>query len=183
MIKKAILAIFVVLVLVVVVFCVVVALQPEDFKITRTATTNASPDKVFEQINDFHKWEAWSPWANLDPAMKTTYSGAASGTGSSYSWVGNDQVGEGRMTMTASHPNDNVKIDLEFIKPFAAKNLTEFTLKPEGDKTNVTWTMTGKNNFPAKAFSLIMNMDKVVGGDFEKGLAQMKTVVELAPKQ
>lgn len=183
MIKKAILAIFVVLVLVVVVFCVVVALQPEDFKITRTATMNAAPDKVFEQVNDFHKWEVWSPWAKIDPAMKTTYSGTPSGTGSSYSWVGNDQVGEGRMTMIESHPHDNVRIDLEFIKPFAAKNLTEFTLKPEGDKTDVTWTMTGKNNFPAKAFSLIMNMHKVVGGDFEKGLEQMKTVVESAPKQ
>lgn len=183
MIKKAILAIFIVWVLVVVVFCAVVTMQPEDFKITRTATINATPDKVFEQVTDFHKWEAWSPWAKLDPAMKTTYSGTPSGSGSSYSWVGNDQVGEGRMTMTASHPNDNVKIDLEFVKPFAAKNLTEFTLRPEGDKTNVTWAMTGTNNFVAKAFALVMNMDKMVGGDFEKGLAQMQTVVESAPKQ
>jgi len=178
MIKKAILGILALILVVVVIFCVVVAMQPEDFKITRVASMNASPDKVFEQVNDFHKWDAWSPWAKLDPAMKTTYSGAASGTGSSYSWVGNDKVGEGRMTIADSHPSEHIKIDLEFIKPFAAKNVTDFAFKPDGDKTTVTWTMTGKNNFMAKAFNLVMNMDKLVGGDFEKGLGQLKTVVE-----
>lgn len=180
MIKKAILGILALIVIVVAVLCVVVAMQPEDFKITRSATMNAAPDKVFEQVNDFHKWEGWSPWAKLDPAMKTTYSGTPSGTGSSYSWVGNDQVGEGKMTITESHPSEHIKIDLEFIKPFAAKNVTEFTFKPDGDKTNVTWTMAGKNNFIAKAFNLAMNMDKLVGADFEKGLTQLKTVVEKA---
>ena len=183
MIKKVIFGLLAVLVAVIVVFCVVVAMQPEDFKITRSATCNAPPDKVFEQVNDFHKWEAWSPWAKLDPTMKTTYSGAASGNGASYSWVGNSDVGEGKMTITDSRPSDSVKIDLEFLKPFAAKNVTEFTFKPDGDKTTVTWAMTGKNNFMAKGFSLVMNMDKLVGGDFEKGLTQMKTVVESAPKQ
>src|SRR5580765_4568725 len=178
MIKKAILGILALILVVVVIFCVVVAMQPEDFKITRVASMNASPDKVFEQVNDFHKWDAWSPWAKLDPAMKTTYSGAASGTGSSYSWVGNDKVGAGRMTIADSHPSEHIKIDLEFIKPFAAKNVTDFAFKPDGDKTTVTWTMTGKNNFMAKAFNLVMNMDKLVGGDFEKGLGQLKTVVE-----
>lgn len=182
MIKKVILAIFIVLVLVVVVFCAVVAMQPEDFKITRSATVNAPPEKVFEQVNDFHKWDAWSPWAKLDPTMKTTYSGALSGTGAGYSWVGNDQVGEGKMTITDSHSSDIIKIDLEFIKPFAAKNVTDFSFKPDGDKTNVTWTMAGKNNFMAKGFNLVMNIDKMVGGDFEKGLAQLKTVSESAAK-
>ena len=183
MIKKAILAIFVVLVLVVVIFCVVVAIQPEDFKITRTATMNATPDKVFEQVNDFHKWEAWSPWAKLGPAMQKSYSGAAAGVGSSYAWSGDHLVGEGKMTLTESNPTEHIRIDLDFVKPFAAHNVTEFMLKPDGDKTNVTWTLVGKNNFGAKAFNLVMNMDKLVGGDFEKGLAQMKTVVESAPKQ
>ena len=182
MIKKAILGILALIVVVVAIFCAVVAMQPEDFKITRTATINASSDKVFEQVNDFHKWEAWSPWAKIDPAMKTTYSGSATGVGSAYSWVGNNDVGEGKMAITASHPTEHIAIDLEFIKPFAANNKTEFMFKPEGDKTNVTWSMTGKNNFMMKGFGLLMNMDKLVGGDFEKGLAQMKTVVESTPK-
>ncbi|MEP6787817.1 MAG: SRPBCC family protein [Acidobacteriota bacterium] len=178
MIKKAILGILALIVIIVVIFCAAVSMQPEDFKITRSATMNASPDKVFEQVNDFHKWDAWSPWARLDPTMKTTYSGPVSGTGSSYSWVGNNEVGEGKMAITASHPSEHVAIDLEFIKPFAAKNVTEFMFKPDGDKTTVTWTMAGKNNFVAKGFNMVMNMDKIVGSDFEKGLAQLKTVVE-----
>ncbi len=182
MLKKAIDSILAILILLVVVLSVVVAMQPEDFKVTRTASVTAPPDRVFEQVNDFHKWDAWSPWAKLDPNMKTIYSGSASGPGASYAWVGNDEVGEGKMTITQSHPSDHVKIDLEFIKPFAAKNVTEFVLKPEGNKTNVTWTMAGKNNFISKAFCMVMDMDKLVGGDFEKGLAQMKTVVESEPK-
>lgn len=183
MLKKAILAIVGIIVLVVVVFCVAAALQPADFRITRTAAINAPPEKVFEQVNDFHKWDAWSPWAKLDPAMKTMYGGAPAGVGSAYSWVGNDQVGEGTMAIAESHPYEHIKINLEFIKPFSAKNVTEFTFKPEGDKTNVTWTMSGTNNFVGKAFGMVMNMDKMVGGDFEKGLAQLKTVSESSPKQ
>lgn len=182
MIKKAILGILSVIVLAVVVFAAVVSMQPADFKISRTATINAAPEKVFEQVNDFRKWEAWSPWAKIDLAMKTTYSGPATGIGSNYTWVGNDDVGEGKMTITASQPNEHISIDLEFVKPFAAKNVSEFILKPEGDKTVVTWSMSGKNNFAAKAFRLVVDMDKMVGGDFEKGLAQLKSVVETAPK-
>lgn len=178
MLKKAIVAIAGALLAIGVILCIVIAMQPADFKITRSITINASPEKVFEQVNDFHKWEAWSPWAKLDQNMKTTYTGPPSGTGATYAWVGNSDVGEGRMTINSSHPNDNIGIDLEFIKPFAARNLTDFTLKPDGDKTNVTWSMTGKNNFVSKAFGLVVNMDKLVGGDFEKGLAQMKNVVE-----
>lgn len=182
MLKKAILVIAGVLIATVVVFCCVVAMQPADFTIVRTTTINATPDKIFEQVNDFHKWEAWSPWAKIDPAMKTTYSGPQAGPGSTYAWVGNNDVGEGKMAITASHPNEHIAIDLEFIKPFAAKNITEFTFKPDGEKTSVTWTMTGKNNFISKAFNLVMNMDKLVGGDFEKGLAQIRSVVESAQK-
>lgn len=182
MIKKAILGILALIVVVVVGFCIVVAMQPADFKIERSAVFNAPPELAFQQVNDFHKWDAWSPWAKLDPAMKTTYSGPAAGVGSTYVWTGNDQVGEGKMAITASHPSEHVAIDLEFIKPFAARNITEFTFKPGVGKTDVTWTMTGHNNFMAKAFGLVMNMDKLVGGDFEKGLAQLKTVVEASPK-
>ena len=175
MIKKLILGVLGIIIAAIVVLCVVVAMQPGEFKITRSATINAPPDVVFAQINDFHKWDAWSPWAKIDPNMKTTFSGPESGKGATYAWTGNDEVGEGRMTIIDSKPNDAVKIDLEFIKPFAQKSVTDFALKPEGDKTNVTWSMAGQNNFLSKAFGLFMNMDKLVGGDFEKGLAQLGT--------
>jgi len=161
---------------------VVRAMEPDDFKITRSASIKGPKEKVFEQINDFHKWDGWSPSAKIDPNMQTVYSGPSTGAGSSYSWVGNNDVGEGKMTVLESHPPEHIKIELEFIKPFAAKNVTEFMLKQNGDATDVTWTMAGKNNFVAKAFSLLMNMDKLVGNDFEKGLAEMKKLAESEPK-
>lgn len=179
MLKKILIA----LAVIVIVFVVVVALQPSEFRVARTATISAPPPAVFAQVNDFHKWEAWSPWAKLDPAMKQTYAGAPAGTGAIYTWAGNDQVGEGRMTLTESRPNELVRIKLEFLKPFASTAATEFTFKPEGNQTMVTWSMAGKNNFMAKAFGLFMNMDKTVGGQFEKGLANLKSVSEAAPKQ
>jgi carbon monoxide dehydrogenase subunit G len=179
MLKKILIA----LAVIVIVFVVVVALQPSEFRVARTATISAPPPAVFAQVNDFHKWEAWSPWAKLDPAMKQTYAGAPAGTGAIYTWAGNDQVGEGRMTLTESRPSDLIRIKLEFLKPFASTAATEFTFKPEGNQTMVTWSMAGKNNFMAKAFGLFMNMDKTVGGDFEKGLANLKSVSEAAPKQ
>ncbi len=168
---------------IILVFLVVVALQPAAFRITRSTTIAAPPEVVFAQVNDFHKWDAWSPWAKLDPAMKQTYEGTPSGVGAIYSWVGNQDVGEGRMTITASRPSELVGIKLEFLKPFAQVNDTEFALKPDGNQTAVTWSMTGTNNFMAKAFGLFMNLDKMVGGDFEKGLAQMKLVAEAAAKK
>ncbi|MGH7782831.1 MAG: SRPBCC family protein [Candidatus Binatia bacterium] len=183
MIKKVILGILAVILIVIVAFCALVAMQPADYKISRSTTVNAPPEKIFEQVNDFHNWEAWSPWAKLDPTMKTTYSGPGSGQGASYSWVGNSQVGEGKMTITESSPGQHIKIDLEFIKPWQATNDTEFMFKPNGDKTDVTWTMSGHNNFAGKAFGLVMNMDEMIGGDFDKGLAQLKTIAEAAPKQ
>ena len=164
-------------------FAIIVALQPSDFRVTRSATIAAPTPAVFAQVNDFHKWDAWSPWAKLDPAMKKTYDGAPAGTGAIYSWSGNDKVGEGRMTLTESRPSDLIRIKLEFMKPFAATNTTEFSFKPDSNQTVVTWSMFGENNFMAKAFGLLMNMDKMVGGDFEKGLAQLKSVMEAAPKQ
>jgi len=174
MLKK----ILIVIGLAVVVFLVVAALQPADFKITRSAVIAAPPAAVFEQVNDYHKWQAWSPWAKMDPAMKQTYEGPASGTGASYSWAGNSKVGEGRMTITDSQPAKLVAMRLEFLKPFAATNTADFTFVPEGNGTKVTWAMTGKNNFMAKACGLIMNMDKLVGADFEKGLSNLKEIAE-----
>ena len=178
MIKKVILGILGVILLVIVVFCAIVAMQPSEYNVTRTAVVNAPPEKVFDQVNDFHKWNAWSPWAKLDPNMKTTYSGPESGQGASYSWTGNDQVGEGKMTIAESHPGQHIKIDLEFIKPWQAKNNTEFIFTPEGNGTKVTWNMSGTNNFTGKAFGMLMNMDKMIGDDFAKGLAQLKAVSE-----
>lgn len=178
MIKK----IFLTLLAVILIVVVIVALQPAEFRVARSATIATPAAVVFDHVNDFHKWEAWSPWAKLDANMRKTHEGAPAGVGAIYSWAGNNDVGEGRMTLTESKPSETIRIKLEFIKPFAATNTTEFTFKAEGDKTLVTWSMFGTNNFMAKAFGLIMNMDKIVGADFEKGLAQLKTVAEAAPK-
>ena len=183
MIKKILLGIVIVVVVLVAVIAILAALQPSHYRIERSANINAPASVVFAQVNDFHKWEAWSPWAKIDPAMKQTYEGAPSGTGAIYTWAGNNQVGEGRMTITESHPSDLIKIKLEFIKPWSATNATDFAFKPQGNQTAVTWTMDGDNNFMGKAFGLFMNMDKMVGGDFEKGLAQMKSVAETVAKQ
>lgn len=157
---------------------VAIAMQPAEFRISRSATISASAATVFAQVNDFHKWTAWSPWEKRDPDLKRNYEGAESGTGAVYSWAGNNKVGEGRMTLTESRPTDLVRIRLEFLKPFKATNTAEFTFQPQGDQTLVTWSMSGRNNFVAKAMGLFMNMDKMIGGDFEAGLAQLKTVSE-----
>ncbi len=178
MLKKIIIA----LVIIIIVFVIVVATRPADFTITRSAIIAATPETVFAQVNDLHKWDAWSPWAKLDPAMKQIHEGAPAGVGAIYSWDGNKEVGAGRMTINESRTNEAIRIKLEFLKPFAAVNDTEFTFKPEGNQTTVTWTMTGKNNFMSKAFCMFMNMDRMVGGDFEKGLASLKTVAEAAGK-
>jgi hypothetical protein len=179
MLKK----ILIVLAVFVVVFVVIVALQPAEFRVVRSATISAPAQVVFAQVNDFHNWNAWSPWAKLDPAMKQTYEGAPAGIGAVYTWAGNKEVGEGRMTIIESRPSDLIRIKLEFFKPFAGTSITEFTFKPEGNQTAVTWSMSGKNNFMAKAFHLFMNMDKMIGDDFDKGLANLKSVAEAAAKQ
>ena len=164
-------------------FVIVVALQPADLVVTRSATFAAPPAVVFAQVNDFHNWQAWSPWAKLDPACRNTYEGASAGAGAGFSWAGNKDMGEGRMTITDSHPSDLIRINLDFVKPFPASNVAEFTFRPQGDQTVVTWTMTGRKNFISKAFCMFVSMDKMVGGDFEKGLASMKTVAESAAKK
>lgn len=179
MLKKILIA----LAAIVLVFAGIVAMQPSEYRVTRTAPMSAPAAIVFAQVNDFHNWEAWSPWAKLDPAATNTFAGPAAGTGAIFAWSGNDKVGEGRMTLTESRPSDLIRINLEFIKPFPSTCTTEFTFKAEGDQTVVTWTMTGKNNFIGKAICLFMNMDKMVGGDFEKGLVQMKSVAETAAKK
>ena len=170
----------------VVALVVLIATRPSDFRIVRTATMAAPAPVVFEQVNDFQKWAAWSPWEKKDPAIRRTYGGPPEGgVGQTYAWAGNKEVGEGRMTLTESRPSELVRIKLEFFKPVAATHHAEFTFEPKGEQTAVTWSMTGRNNFVGKAFCLFMDMDKMVGGDFEKGLAAMKTVAEsqAAPAQ
>lgn len=170
--------IVIVVAIAVIAFLVVVAKQPSDFRITRTGTMAAPASAVFAQVNDLQKWDAWSPWAKLDPNAKNSFEGPTSGTGAIMRWAGNNKVGEGSMTITESNPDDFIRFKLEFLKPFAATNTAEFTFKSEGDQTTVTWSMTGTNNFMGKAMGLIMNCDKMVGSQFEQGLASLKSVVE-----
>jgi uncharacterized protein YndB with AHSA1/START domain len=171
------------LLVIVAILVVVIAIQPSEFHVARATTIAAPAPVVFAQVTDFHKWEAWNPWGKLDPAARQTYEGAPAGAGAIYTWSGNAQVGEGRMTMVESRPSDLIRIKLEFFKPMAGTSNAEFTFKPEGDRTAVTWAMTGTNNFIGKAMCLVVNMDRMIGGQFEKGLSDMKTVAEAAAKQ
>jgi hypothetical protein len=170
------------LVAIVAVFAVVVALQPSEYRVARSTTVSAPAPDVFAQVNDFHNWDAWSPWAKLDPAAKATFEGPPAGQGAVFAWSGNDKIGEGRMTLTESRPAELVRIKIDFVKPFAGTSTSEFTFKPAGNQTAVTWIMSGQNNFIARAMCLFVSMDKMLGGEFEKGLAQMKSVAEAAKK-
>lgn len=172
-----ILEILLILAAVIALLVIVVALQPSDFCITRSATMAAPAPILFEQVNDLRLWGAWSPWDRLDPNTKKTFEGPAFGVGAICSWVG-EKAGEGRMTLIESRPNELIRFKLDFMKPFKANNTAEFTFKPEGNRTVVIWSMSGKNNFISKAFGLIMNCDKMCGGEFEKGLANLKSVTE-----
>jgi uncharacterized protein YndB with AHSA1/START domain len=157
-------------------------MQPAHFEISRSTEIETPPAAVFEQVNDFHRWDAWSPWAKLDPNAKTTFEGPSFGDGAKFSWDGDDKVGAGKMTIVDSKPPEAIKIKLEFLRPMASVADTLFTFAPAGSgKTKVTWKMSGENGFVGKAFSLIMDCDKMVGPDFEKGLANMKAIVEAPP--
>jgi uncharacterized protein YndB with AHSA1/START domain len=173
MIINILLALAVILVL----LAIVVALRPAAFRVVRSATISAPPAVVFAHVNDLHKWQTWSPWAKQDPAAKTIFEGPRAGTGAAMAWAG-DKVGEGRMTITESRASELVRFKLDFLKPFKATNTAEFTFTPEADQTVVTWSMSGKNNFMSKAVSLFMNCDKMIGGDFEKGLTDLKLMSE-----
>jgi len=163
---------------VIVVFLIVVALQSPDFRVFRSTTMAAPAPAIFAHVNDLHRWEAWNPWGKIDPAMKQTCEGAPAGVGQIYSWVGNSQVGAGRMTISDSRPSDLVRIKCEFFKPFSGANTAELAFKLEGNQTAVTWSMSGTKTFMHKAVHLFMNMDKMVGGQYEKGLADLKAIVE-----
>jgi uncharacterized protein YndB with AHSA1/START domain len=176
MLKKILIALAAILLI----FVVVVALQPSEFRVERTTTIKAPAADVFAQVNDFHKWEAWSPWAKLDPEAKITFEGPEAGQGTVMNWAGNDKVGEGKMTLAESRPNDLIKIKTDFVKPFEGTIASEFAFKQEGDQTAVTWSMGGHHNFIEKAMCLVMNGTKMVGDDMEKGLTQLKSLVESA---
>jgi hypothetical protein len=163
------------------VLCTVVAMQSEDFKVARSATFNASPAAVFEQVNDLHKWDAWSPWAKLDPNAKSTFEGPTSGKDAKMSWDGNADVGAGSMTIVESKPNELVKIKLDFVRPFEGTSDVEMKVEPVGDQSKLTWSMAGKNNFIAKAISLVIDCEEMCGEQFEKGFANLKGVVEAEP--
>jgi len=152
--------------------------RPGEFSVSRSATIGAPPAKVFPNVNELQKWEAWSPWAKLDPDCKTTFEGPAAGTGAVMRWDGNNKVGKGSMTVTDSRPSELVRFRLDFLKPFKGTNTAEFTFRPESNGTFVNWSMKGTNNFVGKAMSLVMNCEKMVGPQFEKGLAQLKAVSE-----
>ena len=162
----------------VIIFAIVAAMQPSDFRVTRTATITAPASAVFPHVNDLQKWDAWSPWAKLDPNAKNSFEGPASGVGAIMRWAGNNKVGQGSMTIMESRPDEFIQFKLEFLKPFKATNTAEFTFNSENNQTTVTWSMYGKNNFMGKAMGLFMSCDKMVGGQFEKGLATLKSVVE-----
>jgi Polyketide cyclase / dehydrase and lipid transport len=156
---------------------IVIATRPAEFRITRSATIPAPPAAIFPHVNDLHLWQAWSPWAKMDPNAKVTFAGPAAGPGASFHWAGNSKVGEGTMNLVESRPSELVRFRLKFQRPFKATNDAEFTFRPVGDQTEVTWAMSGKNNFMGKAVGLVMDCDKMVGGEFEKGLANLRGVV------
>lgn len=161
----------------------VIAFRPDDFSVSRSATIAAPPDVVFDQVNDLHKWEAWSPWAKLDPSARNSFEGPAAGAGAIFRWDGNNDVGQGAMTIAQSDPPHRIAIKLEFIRPFPGVNDVVFTFKPQGDSTLVTWAMSGKNDLIAKAVGMVIDCEKMCGDMFEKGLASMKTVAEAAAKK
>jgi uncharacterized protein YndB with AHSA1/START domain len=152
--------------------------QPKSFAVTRSIVIKAPPEKIYPLIADFHQWNAWSPWEHLDPAMKRTFTGAASGAGAVYSWDGNDAVGAGRMEIVSAAPPGKVDIKLDFLRPFPSQNSTVFTVQPEGDGSKVVWTMSGPSSFMIRLMGVFVSMDKMVGPDFEKGLANLKARAE-----
>jgi hypothetical protein len=175
MLKKILL----VLVAVLAIFVGYVATRPAEFRIERSISMRSAPFVPYAMVADFHRWDSWSPWAHLDPGIKVEFAGPESGKGAVYSWKGNDKVGEGRMTIIEANPAKRLDITLEFIKPWEQKSLTRFNFEREkGNRTKVTWIMSGERDFVGKLFGLFMDMDKMVGPDFEKGLQALKTQSE-----
>ena len=168
----------VVLAIAIAIILILAATKPDTFRIERSATVNAPSEKVFALINDFQQWRAWSPWENKDPDLKRTYSGAERGRGAVYAWEGNKNVGSGRMEILETAVPQKIVIKLDFFKPFEGHNTAEFTMLPQGDATHLTWTMTGPAVFMSKLIQVFMNLDRMIGRDFEAGLANLKRLTE-----
>lgn len=154
------------------------ATRPDSFRIERSASIKAPPERIFALVNDLHLWTGWSPWEKLDPGLKRTYSGSASGKGAAYGWEGNSKVGSGSMEIVESVPASLIGIKLDFMKPFEAHNTTEFKFERAGDLTTVTWAMSGPSPYLSKIMGLVFSMESMVGGQFETGLANLKAVAE-----
>ena len=152
--------------------------KPDTFRLERKVAIRARPEKILPLIEDLHAWKDWSPWEDLDPAMKKTFGGPEKGVGAVYSWEGNGKVGAGRMEITGIQDSSKVTVKLDFLRPFEAHNTTEFSLVPSGETTEVTWAMSGPNKFVAKIMQVFCDMDKLVGKDFEKGLGRLKAASE-----
>ncbi|MFO1514626.1 MAG: SRPBCC family protein [Verrucomicrobiota bacterium] len=167
---------------IIVVFVIIVAMQPSSYRVTRSLAINAPPETLFPHINELKKWEVWNPWGKADPNMKLTYGEKTTGVGANYSWAGNREVGEGRLTIAESRPSESVRYKMEFFKPMSGSAEAEFTFKAQGNQTEVTWTVTGEKDFMSKAFCLFMSMDKMLGGKFEKALMDLKTIAESPAK-
>jgi uncharacterized protein YndB with AHSA1/START domain len=168
----------IVLAIAIAIVLILAASKPDTFQVRRSATIKAPPEKIYPLISDFHQWKGWSPWENKDPAMQRTYSGAAAGEGAVYAWEGNKNVGSGRMEILEASAPSKIVIKLDFLKPFEAHNTAEFTMLPQGDATNVTWLMHGPAPFISKLMHVFMNIDRMVGKDFEAGLANLKRLTE-----
>ncbi|CAH1661158.1 Polyketide cyclase [Hyphomicrobiales bacterium] len=180
MLKTVLLSLLGLVVAGVAVVLILAARKPDSFQVTRTATINAPPERVYALIADFRAWGAWSPWEKKDPAMKRSYGGAANGVGATYAWAGDKNVGEGSMRITEAQAPGKLGLKLDFLKPFEAHNDVVFALTPQGSGTAVTWTMTGPTPFIGKIMHVFMDMDRMVGGDFESGLKAMKATAERA---
>lgn len=168
---------------IVLVFCAYVAMLPSTFRIERSAIFVAPASAAFAEVNDFHNWQQWSPWAKLDPNAKATFEGPASGEGAVFRWDGNDEVGKGSMTILESRPDKYIDMGIDFVEPWEGSNTTDFTFKPDGPRTIVTWAMSGERGFFEKAICVFMNPEKMIGGAFEEGLASLKTIVEAKSAQ
>lgn len=177
MIKKIALVSVILIVILIAAVLVYAETRPDTLHVERTATINAPADKIYPLINDFHQWGRWSPYEKIDPAMKRTYSGAAEGTGAVYEWVGNSEVGAGRMEITDTSPS-RVTIKLDFTAPLEGHNTAVFALVPQGDATSVTWTMDGATPYVGKLIGVFMDMDTMIGGAFDEGLANLKGIAE-----
>jgi uncharacterized protein YndB with AHSA1/START domain len=170
--------VLVILLLLILVLVIFAATKPNEFRIRRSISIHAPAERIYALIVDFREWPKWSPWEALDPNLRRTMSGAESGVGSIYEWEGNNKAGAGRMEIVQATVPSRIEIKINFLKPFRAENKVVFTLIPAGDGTNVIWEMNGVNNLGLKIMGIVMNMDKMVGRDFEKGLAAMKAEAE-----